>query len=207
MRRPKATAKGRRGLGKNGKGFVKGGKSDGKGFGARGFCKDGKGGRLSCDHCGKIGRSPNNCWTKHPEQIPWKRTSAIEWDCLEEEHDIGGLEKMRLNNPPGLDIYNRYQVLANEDEPDSDDEIPIGTLEIEDIEERDVKAVTEHKVKRLVFAGKGKITIDSGAAESVMSKGMLLNEPTIEELATRNRVKYVAARRSALWWPKTVKPA
>ena len=60
---------------------------------------------------------------------------------------------MRLNNPPGLEIYNRYQVLANEDEPDSDDEIPIGTLEIEDIEERDVKAVTEHKVKKLFFDG------------------------------------------------------
>ena len=163
-------------------GFGKGGKSDGKGFGAKGFGKNDKGGRLSCDHCGKIGHSPNNCWTKYPEQLLWKRTSAIEWDCLEEEH---GHEKMRLNNPPGLEIYNRYQVLANEDEPDSDDEIPIGTLEIEDIEERDVKAVTEHKVKRLVFAGKGKITIEAGAAESVMPKGMLLNEPTIEVLATK----------------------
>ena len=56
-----------------------------------------------------------------------------------------------------------------------------------------MKAVTEHKVKRLVFAGKGEITIDSGAAESVMPKGMLLNEPTIEGLATKNRVMYVAA--------------
>ena len=43
------------------------------------------------------------------------------------------LRTIRLMNPPGLEIYNRYQVLANEDEPDSDDEIPIGTLEIEDI--------------------------------------------------------------------------
>ena len=55
------------------------------------------------------------------------------------------------------------------------------------------RAVTERKAKRLVFAGKGKITIDSGAAGSVMPKGMLLNGTTIEELATRNRAKYVAA--------------
>ena len=188
----KGDGEGTKGSGKNGKGFDKVGKSDGKGFGAKGRGKDGKGSRPTCDLCGKIGQGPNNWWTKYPEQLPRKRTSAIEWECHEEEHDIGGLEKMRLNNPPGLEIYNRYRVLADEDEPDSDDESPLVTLEIEDIEEREVKAITEH-YGQVVFAGKGKITIDSGAAESVMPKGMLLNEPTIEELTTRNRVKYVAA--------------
>ena len=58
-----------------------------------------------------------------------------------------------------------------------------------------MKAVTEHKAKRLVFDGKGKITIDSGAAESLMPKGMLLNEPTIEELATRNRCELYGRKR------------
>ena len=47
---------------------------------------------------------------------------------------------MRLNDFLGLETYNRYRVLVDEDEPESDDEIPIGTLDIEDIDERDVKA-------------------------------------------------------------------
>ena len=41
--------------------------------------------------------------------------------------------------------------------------------------------------------GKGKITIDSGAAESVTPKDMLVNEPVIEGQAKKNGVKHVAA--------------
>ena len=47
--------------------------------------------------------------------------------------------------------------------------------------------------ERLRSAGKGKVTIDSGPAESVMPKGMLDREPLMEGEAKRMGVKYVAA--------------
>ena len=47
--------------------------------------------------------------------------------------------------------------------------------------------------ERLRSAGKGKVTIDSGAAESVMPKGMLDREPLMEGEAKRMGAKYVAA--------------
>ena len=46
--------------------------------------------------------------------------------------------------------------------------------------------------ERLRSAGKGKVTIDSGVAESVMPKGMLDREPLVEGEAKRMGVKYVA---------------
>ena len=57
----------------------------------------------------------------------------------------------------------------------------IGALEIE-ADDRQVAHVT--KSGKLVPAGRGKITIDSGAAESVMPNGLL---------PKRHGVKYVAA--------------
>ena len=42
-------------------------------------------------------------------------------------------------------------------------------------------------------AGRGKVTIDSGAAESVMPRGMLEGEPLVEGEGKRLGVKYVAA--------------
>ena len=42
-------------------------------------------------------------------------------------------------------------------------------------------------------AGRGKVTIDSGAAESVMPRGMLDGEPMVEGEAKRSGVRYVAA--------------
>ena len=47
--------------------------------------------------------------------------------------------------------------------------------------------------KRLRPAGRGKVTIDSGAAESVMPRGMLDGERLVEGEAKRLGIKYVAA--------------
>ena len=47
-------------------------------------------------------------------------------------------------------------------------------------------------------AGKGKITIDSGAGESVMPKEMLPNEELVEGLAKKSGVRYVAANGSKM---------
>ena len=83
---------------------------------------------------------------------------------------------MRVHTPPGFELRNRYQVLADADELGSEVGVPIGTLDTEEVEECEVKAVAEQKARKLVFAWKGRITTDSGAAESVMPKGMLVNK-------------------------------
>ena len=56
----------------------------GKGKGFKGGGK-GQGGGHPCGHCGKTGHGPANCWTLHPDHIPWKRTAAVE-----EETPVGG---------------------------------------------------------------------------------------------------------------------
>ena len=47
-------------------------------------------------------------------------------------------------------------------------------------------------------AGRGKVTIDSGAAESVMPRGMLEGEPLVEGESKRLGVKYVAANEAKM---------
>ena len=95
-------------------------KSKGKGFKGGG---KGQGGGHPCGHCGKTGHGPANCWTLHPDQIPWKRTAAVE-----EETPVGGLGFdigcIEVAAPPGLGrrpvkIRNRFQVL---EEPSSQPE-------------------------------------------------------------------------------------
>ena len=74
-----------------------------------------------------------------------------------------------------MKIRNRFQVL---EEPL---EVSIGGLE------------SEVFVETLKPAGKGRITIDSGAAESVLPVGMLPGEETVEGESKRKGVRYVAA--------------
>ena len=54
-----------------------------------------------------------------------------------------------------LEPQNRYQVLADADDLHSEVELPIRTLDIEEVEECEVQAVTEKKARKLVFARKG----------------------------------------------------
>ena len=100
----------------------------GKGKGFKGGGK-GQGGGHPCGHCGKTGHGPANCWTLHPDQMPWKRTAAVE-----EETVVGSLgfdiDCVEVAAPLGLsrrpvNIRNRFQVL---EEPL---EVSIGGLESE----------------------------------------------------------------------------
>ena len=77
-----------------------------------------------------------------------------------------------------------------EEEEEEANEVKIGGLDIED-PERGINMV-RHSGK-LVKAGMGNITVDSGAAESVMPRGMLENEELIEGAAKISGVRYVAA--------------
>ena len=67
-------------------------------------------------------------------------------------------------------LSNRFEVLS--------EDVEIGAVQVD---------------MNLKEAGRGRITIDSGAAESVLPKNMLPNEPIVEGEAKRGGVKYVAA--------------
>ena len=84
--------------------------------------------------------------------------------------------------PPGLKVNNRFDVFS--------ETWDVGRLEVL-IPEKAIAAVG--KAGRLKSAGRGKFTIDSGATESVMPRGMLEGEPSVEGEAKRLGVKYVAA--------------
>ena len=118
------------------------------------------------------------------QRTPWKRTAAVE-----EETPVGGLgfdiSCIEVAAPPGLGrtpvkIRNRFQVL------EAPLEVSIGGLESEVY----VESAYQNREK-LKLAGKWRITIDSGAAESVLPVGMLPGEETVEE-SKRKGVRYAA---------------
>ena len=88
----------------------------------------------------------------------------------------------RICYPPGLKINNRFDELS--------EMVDIGGLEVL-MPEKVIGRVGT--TERLRSAGKEKVTIDSGAAESVMPKGMLDLELLMEGEAKRMGVKHVAA--------------
>ena len=72
----------------------KGNKGKGKGASPKG-----NGNGLQCKRFGKNGHTAANCWTLHPDQLPWKRAGA---DGEDEECDIGQLDVL---DPHGRDEH------------------------------------------------------------------------------------------------------
>ena len=120
--------------------------------------------------------------------MPWKKTSYIE----EEDVAVGGIGfdvgfVDVATSPPGICKRESQDVcklgstwtvpLSNWFEVLSED-VEIGAVQVD---------------MNLKEAGRGSITFDSGAAESVLPKNMLPNEPIVEGEAKRRGVKYVAA--------------
>ena len=211
---PKGNGKGKGGKGgKGAKGGFKGKgkhKGDHKGDHYKG---DGKGkGKQQCSHCGKPGHGPANCWALHPEQMTWKYANGVdeETEDYTSGFDVGSLEveepKRRQQRPvvapPGLVVRNRFELLTRD--PEAEYERAIGGLEVE-VPDAGINMVK--KSTKLVKAGFGHITVDSGAAESVMPMGMLENEELVEGAAKMAGVKYVAANgaRMANFGEKSVK--
>ena len=199
---PKGKGKGKDGKGQKGKGKGPGEGEKGKGKG---------GARPACSHCGKIGHGPNNCWTLHPEQAPWKQAHAVDFDAGENAQgemgfDVGCIEVMGCTRrgrelrveeyPPGLSLSSSFAALEAEGNEVEEHVVSLGALEIE-YPIREVGALGETgkraRQEGLKPAGRGKITIDSGAAESVLPRGFVPGEPLVEGEGKRNGVKYVAA--------------
>ena len=168
-----APAKG--GKGKDGGG--KGGKPGGKGPNPKGKGKGDWSG--FCSYCGKKGHGPRDCWSKQRDESGGGRM-----DVGEIEEDIGGFEigcvdlgggrnpvitgvRPTPRGPPGLQLSNRFRALSDEDEPN-----------ICPVEKQS--------------AG-GRITVDSGAAESVWPEDLMPEVQTKPSIGSQTGVTYIAA--------------
>ena len=150
---------------------AKGGK--GKGGGGKGGKPGGKGPNPKgtgkgdwngfCSYCGKKGHGPRDCWSKQRDESGGSRM-----DVGEVEEDIGGFEIGCVDSyPPGLQITNRFQALVEEDEPN-------------------ICPVEKHNFS-------GKITVDSGAAESVWPEDLMPEVQTKPSIGSQTGVTYIAA--------------
>jgi len=147
-----------------GKDGGKGGKAGGKGAGNKGKGKGEWNG--FCSYCGKKGHGPRDCWTKQKDEANNGRM-----DVGEVEEDIGGFEIGCVDKekvyPPGPKISNRFHALSGEDEPNL---CPVE------------KQCTS-----------GRITVDSGAAESVWPEDLMPEVQTKPSVGSQTGVTYIAA--------------
>ena len=157
---------------------------------------------------GSVAHDTSRCGTLHPEQLPWKSTNVVEENCHHHcdhgdnngmsvcsvDYDSGPWETVTqrccskrnvFSTPPGLKVNNRIDVFSETWDVGEEEELEVFIIE---------KAIAGvGKAGRSKTAGRGKVTMDSGAAESVMPRGMHEGEPLVEGEAKRLGVKYVAA--------------
>ena len=197
-----------KGGGKAGKGSIKG-KGKGKGV-------DGKGVGV-CYHCGKPGHRMADCWTLHPEKRAAKQMANVE-----ETVALGSVDatmpRYVAPNMPEFFSKNPFSDLVNAEgdavwgiasvEVQSQDgereESGLGnweTWEKEDISSVEVLGPAvgsvdrgpTKKVQMLETAGRGTITVDSGAAESCLPVSAVPKESLREGAAKKAGVRYQAA--------------
>ena len=126
------------------------------------------------------------------------------WTTVVGKGDHGKKEVCRcpMAAQPGLAIGNRFEALVEKEKADDTSLLDyvnvdmagkardLGGLEVV-VPEKSIGRVGS--TERLRSAGKGKVTIDSGAAESVMPRDMLEGERLVEGEAKKAGVRYVAA--------------
>ena len=121
-------------------------------------------------------------------------------DSLDEEPivpAIGGGASLDLSGSGGAAARPSRNVAVREEQPRRERERVQDVAGIDVLmPERVIAGVG--RTERLKPAGRGKVTIDSGAAESVMPRGMLDKEPLVEGEAKRLGVRYVAANGSKM---------
>ena len=155
-----------------------GGKGERGGKGPGGKGGKGKGGDWQgyCSYCGKRGHGPRDCWTKQRDEANGSNTAG-KTDIGDVEEDVGGFDigcihRKRNVYPPGLRTFNRFEAL---DDDVDQDICPV------DVQEK-----------------KGRITIDSGAAESVWPEGLLPEIQTTPPTGPHSGVTYIAANGSRM---------
>ena len=199
-----------------GKGKGKGGKGKGPTKGApkgspKGAPKGGAFGKAPnfCSHCGKRGHGPANCWTKQAEDSgrdPAQMAAVEQENCGHDSNaldiDLGGFEiaAVEVVDPAPVAICG---VDGAARDLDAD-----GTTEFgmrgdfagrwTQVERRKTRRQRSKNVELCIDAldknlGKGRITIDSGAAESVMPMEYLPEIKVLPSEGSRKGVQYVTA--------------
>jgi hypothetical protein len=127
--------------------------------------------------------------------MTWKAANSIDEQWEQAGMNLGMLEidslRKKISKPPGFVVRNRFGALAEGEEEEQG--MTIAGLEVWMPTEESVNEIVKEKATKLISAGKGKITIDSGAADSVMPLAMLPNEEMKEGKAKKAGVKYIAA--------------
>lgn len=146
-----------------GKGGQKGGGKDSKGKG-----KGGKGEWTGyCSYCGKRGHGPKDCWTRQKDEEGGDQRRSGGLASVEEDDRSRGGDYDDIN---GFDIANLDVDMSKKAMPDCN-------------------MVDKGREK----VNKGRITIDSGAAESVIPPDMLEEVPIQESAGSRSGLYYIAA--------------
>ena len=172
-----ATPEPTKGGGKGSKGAGKG-KSKGKGFGNKGKGKGTGEWTGYCSYCGKRGHGPRDCWSKAADEAAAGDKGGLaavaqeEYEAENQNHEICGFDIACLDIC-GLDDNSKNTIKKSN--------MSFNAL------------IPKPQVQKPKSIGHGRITIDSGAAESVLPKDMLKEVPLKESKGSRSGLNYVAA--------------
>jgi len=199
-------AKGKaKGQGKNGKGDGKGGKNGKFGYkggnGKNDYKGKGNGKNEYCSYCGKPGHGPKECWSKQKDDAAAGLAAVDPAD--EEDQDLCGFDMAGLDiiEPPPVPTWTEVVSRKNrkastppqcipstKGSPIPYDFWPANPCKLLDC--CPVEIASKRQKKPI---GTGKITIDSGAAESVMPMEMLKEIQLKESKGSKAGVQYIAA--------------
>jgi len=216
----KAKAKGQ---GKNGKGDGKGGKNGKFGYkggnGKNDYKGKGNGKNEYCSYCGKPGHGPKECWSKQKDDAAAGLAAVDPAD--EEDQDLCGFDMAGLDiiEPPPVPTWTEVVSRKNRKaanlcklldccpvEIDQNGFPPLPRIQPDErtnqekrIHMRSMRKpldccpveIASKRQKKPI--GAGKITIDSGAAESVMPMEMLKEIQLKESKGSKAGVQYIAA--------------
>ena len=176
-----------------GKGLNKGGKAKGKGDYYKGYPGKGQGSREEWQGYWR-GYGPKDWWTKpNNEGNSNNGQQSMNLGSMTEDVEVSGFDigcisfekettMERTGTPPGLTLHNKYKDLE-EDELEDEQEEQCGELYLCPVE---------------VSPKRGKITVDSGAAESVWPDGLLPEVETRPSAGSKKGVNYIAANGSRM---------
>ena len=193
---PKGKGKGPQQTKGDGKGYMRsdGGKSGAKGdadklaMKGKGKAWDGKGKGQSyfngtCHACGQHGHRAAQCPNKNVNGVEEgggdQQGAAVELGGVWTVGSVECAKTFPTFTPRNVVVWNRYDALREDDTGEDDERVHTNHIGVEKIGNKEYARI-----------GRGKITIDSGAEESVMPACMLPEEPTKRPMKVK---KFVAA--------------
>ena len=114
----------------------------------------------ACFRCGKPGHQSNSCKHKEATCYYCKKKGHIEKACLTKR-------RQQTHRQARRNVHAIDNTVDNEDESDSDNDLPVGSLEINSMKEKKAKPI---QLEMNINGKKVPMELDTGSAISVMSK-------------------------------------